>query len=97
MPKLTEGDLFLMPGDDKPGRTWLVEYVTPSGASVRPFTKKAVDYETADGVGVHFEALDGRRTQISATSDVEVIESGVEFRAPKWRRSHAKGKRRARV
>lgn len=76
-----------MTGDDKPGRTWLVEYVTPSGASVRPFTKKAVDYQTVDGVDVHFEALDGRRTQISAHSDVEVIEKGVKFRVPRWRRS----------
>ena len=93
MPKLEAGDLFLMPGDDRPGRTWLVEYVTPSGASVRPFTKKTVDYETDDGVAVHFEALDGKRTQISAHSCVEVLEKGVDFRAPKWRRSRAKHKR----
>ncbi len=94
MPKLEAGDLFVMPGDDKPGRTWLVEYVNPGGASVRPFTKKSVDFEAnGTGEGVHFEALDGRRTQISAHSDVEVIEKGVKFRAPRWRRISEKRNR----
>lgn len=93
MAKLEAGDLFLMPADDRPGRTWLVEYVTPSGASVRPFTRKTVDYQTAQGVDVHFEALDGKRTQISAHSCVEVIEKGVDFRAPRWRRKNANRKR----
>lgn len=84
MPKLEVGDVYRLPADEKPNRLWLVEHVTPCGATVRPYTKKAVDYQTVEGVDVHFEALDGKRTQISATSDVKIVERGVEFRDPRW-------------